>query len=218
MPTLSGHSSFGGGAPFGAARGAYLPLVKNLCSFLLIVFHDKWEEVVEWPIQLLWRKKLSQELEYRQTLNFRSVSSEPSRNRDVFGHIFRLKIIYRPVYSWQIQLNNEVGRQKDRAEVNQLLVGFWEVRPQVTYSARGKARAMANFTYLQVNITDNPFQKPIPYEMGKGKKEGNSFLWNFRFEYFISSNVTTTITYTGRRDSGALRTIHLGQAEVRAFF
>ena len=54
--------------------------------------------------------------------------------------------------------------------------------------------------------------------MGKGKKEGVSLLWNLRFEYFISSNITTTFNFTGRKDAGAAKTIYLGQAEVRAFF
>ena len=65
---------------------------------------------------------------------------------------------------------------------------------------------------------DNPFENPIPYEMGKGKKEGNSWLWNLRFEYFINTNITTTFNYTGRRDAGLAQTINIMQAEVRAFF
>ncbi|NIW48227.1 MAG: hypothetical protein GWN30_26785 [Gammaproteobacteria bacterium] len=54
--------------------------------------------------------------------------------------------------------------------------------------------------------------------MGQGKKEGDSWRWNVRFEYFISSHITINANYTGRKDARALRTIHLGQAEVRAFF
>jgi hypothetical protein len=69
-----------------------------------------------------------------------------------------------------------------------------------------------------VDVTSNPLSKPIPFEMGKGKKEGNSYLWTFRFEYFISTNITSTINYTGRLDAGFDRIIHLGQAEIRAFF
>lgn len=176
-----------------------------------------WDRSINWR-QRLWRKILSQELEYQQSISFRSVSAIPSRDRNIFGHLIKWKLNYRPVYAWQIQLNSEAGFQRDKAEVNLLDVRYFELRPQVNYSVRGKARAVANLTYLRVDIINNPLKKPIPFEMGKGKKEGNSFLWNFRFEYFISGNITTTINYTGRRDSGASRIIHLGQAEVRAFF
>ncbi|MCB0313432.1 MAG: hypothetical protein KDH84_09245, partial [Calditrichaeota bacterium] len=60
--------------------------------------------------------------------------------------------------------------------------------------------------------------RAIPFEMGKGKKVGDSWQWNARFEYFISSNITINANYNGRRDAAALRTLHLGKAEVRAFF
>jgi hypothetical protein len=73
-------------------------------------------------------------------------------------------------------------------------------------------------TFIQVEDVENPANRPIPFEMGKGKKAGNSWLWSARFEYFISNNVTINANYTGRKDANALRVLHLGKAEVRAFF
>ncbi len=176
-----------------------------------------WTRSINWR-QRLWKRKLSQEVEYEQTINNREVSAVPSRNRDVFGQSVFYKINYRPVYAWQLRLDLERGWQEDKTEANRLDVRYWEINPQVNYSMRGKARGTFGLTYLRVDVTENPFNRPIPYEMGKGKKVGNSFLWNFRFEYFISSNITMTVNYTGRRDAGMEQTIHLGQAEVRAFF
>ncbi|MEJ2637684.1 MAG: hypothetical protein P8184_20655, partial [Calditrichia bacterium] len=176
-----------------------------------------WDRSVAWR-QKLYRRKLSQELEYTNSLNYRSVSAIPSRDRNVIGNSVNWTLNYRPVYAWQFRLDLEGAYQKDRAEANQLSVRYFEIKPQVDYSMRGKARGFANLSYLRVDVTDNPFGRPVPFEMGKGKKEGNSFLWNFRFEYFVSSNITASVNYTGRLDSGADRIIHLGQAEVRAFF
>ena len=176
-----------------------------------------WDRSVTWR-QRLYKRIFSQELSYGQSINYRSVSDVPSRDRDIFAHIVQLKLKYRPVYAWQIELNTEAGFQKDRSELNKLDVRYWEVRPQINYSVRGKARAVANLSYLRVDVSNNPLNKPIPFEMGKGKKEGDSYLWTFRFEYFISSNITSTINYTGRLDAGFDRIIHLGQAEIRAFF
>jgi len=102
--------------------------------------------------------------------------------------------------------------------VNPLKVNLWNIKPQIAFSLRGKARATANLSYLSVSEAENPGNRPIPFEMGNGKKIGNSYLWNLRFEYFISQNVTINANYNGRKDAGALRTIHLGKAEVRAFF
>ncbi|GAB4343167.1 MAG: hypothetical protein Kow0037_31060 [Calditrichia bacterium] len=176
-----------------------------------------WERSIIWR-QNLVRRLLSQELEYQQIINFREVAASPSRNRDVFSHVGRLSLNYRPQYAWQFKLRLEHAWQKDRAEFNQLAVNYFEMEPQINYSVRGKARATAKLNWIQVAVRDNPLEVALPYEMGKGKKEGDSFLWNFRFEYFISSNVTVTVSYNGRREAGADKAIHLGQAEVRAFF
>jgi hypothetical protein len=97
-------------------------------------------------------------------------------------------------------------------------VNFWNIKPQVSYSIRSKARATANVTFINVQEVENPAGRPIPFEMGNGKKPGNSWLWTARFEYFINNNITINANYTGRKDAGALRTLHLGKAEVRAFF
>lgn len=176
-----------------------------------------WDRSVIWR-QSLWKRKLTQEAEFKQNLTNRSVASVPSRNRDILGNILILNYKYRPVYAWQFQLRFEGALQEDRSELNQISVRYLEFRPQVNYSVAGKARALANATVLDVRVVDNPRSNPIPFEMGKGKKEGVSLLWNLRFEYFISSNITTTFNLTGRKDAGAAKTIFLSQAEVRAFF
>lgn len=189
-------------------------------EFIESGFNEKrrtWDRSIIWR-QSLWQKKLSQEIEYKQSTTERTVSAIPSRNRDIMGHIIDLNLNFRPVYAWQFQLGIEGAIQNDRAERNRMKVGYIDLKPRINYAIAGKARAQTNVSILNVNILDNPFQKPIPFEMAKGKKEGLSLLWNFRFEFFISSNITSTFSFTSRKDAGAPRTIYLGQAEVRAFF
>lgn len=176
-----------------------------------------WDRSVAWRQSILDRK-LSQELEYQNNSTVRSVASIPSRGRKVLGNIGLYTLNYRPVYAWQIQTRFELGFQTDNAPLNLLKVRYFEFRPQLNYAIAGKARAQATMSVLTVKEVENPFERPIPFEMGKGKREGISYLWNIRFEYFITGNITTTFNVSGRRDAGAIRTIYLGQAEVRAFF
>ncbi len=176
-----------------------------------------WDGIVIWR-QKLWRNKLSQETEYKYSTNFRAVSAQPSRNHRIFGHVIQVKWNYRPVYAWQLRLGIEGGWQRDRSVENPMKIRYYEIKPEIQYSMKSKMRGTANLNYLRVQELENPFNRPIPYEMGKGKKSGVSLLWNVRFEYFVSTNISVTATYTGRRDAGMLRTIHLGKAEVRAFF
>ena len=176
-----------------------------------------WDRSISWR-QSIIAKKLSQELEYQLNEVFRKVASIPSRGRDILGHILALTLNYRPVYAWQIQGRIEGALQDDRAIENLLKVGYIEFRPQINYAVASRARVQLSLSSLNVWILENRFDRPLPFEMAKGKKEGFSWLGNFRFEYFISTNITTTFNFSGRRDAGALRTIYIGQAEVRAFF
>jgi hypothetical protein len=47
--------------------------------------------------------------------------------------------------------------------------------------------------------------------------KGTGWLWRFNFEYKVTSFIQATINYEGRRE-GRSNTIHIGKAEVRAFF
>ncbi|RMI04593.1 MAG: hypothetical protein D6681_09350 [Calditrichaeota bacterium] len=176
-----------------------------------------WERSIELR-RRVWRRKLNLTGIYRHTLNKRWVAALPDRNRNVLSQAFGLRANLRPNFRWQFQLETERGLELDRNPRNRLRVNYWEAKPRISYSVGGKARATADLTFIRVEQVENPFNRPIPFEMGKGKKVGNSWLWNFRFDYFVSTNVTINVSYTGRKDAGALRTIHLGRAEVRAFF
>ena len=176
-----------------------------------------WDRSAQVRKQLFGRK-LNMTLEYKNGLNKRRVSSLSTRNQNILRQALTTGFDFRPEYEWRFQLDLEGGLEKNRDENNLMEISYLDIRPQVSYAIRGKARATANLSNLLVNILDNPFSRPIPFEMAKGKKNGTSWLWNARFEYFISTNVTITANYTGRKDAGTDRVIHLGKAEVRAFF
>ncbi len=176
-----------------------------------------WERFFQARKRFLGRK-INLTGEYKNTLNKRWVAASPSRNQNIMSQVISSGVTFRPNFRWQFQLDVERGIEKDRNSNSLLQVNFWDVKPEIVYALRGKARATANLSYLQVREVNNPFQRPIPFDMGKGKKPGNSWQWNVRFEYFISGNITINATYNGRKDAGTLRTIHLGKAEVRAFF
>jgi hypothetical protein len=166
----------------------------------------------------VFNRKLNLTLGYQNSRNKRWVASSPSRDLNILSQAIISRLNWRPSLSWQFQFDVERGLDNDRNSQTPLRVNYWDIKPQISYSLRGKARATANLTFIQVEDVENPANRPIPFEMGKGKKAGNSWLWSARFEYFISNNVTINANYTGRKDANALRVLHLGKAEVRAFF
>jgi hypothetical protein len=165
-----------------------------------------------------FNRKLNLTLGYQNSRNKRWVASSPSRNLNILIQEITSGLNWRPSISWQFQLEVERGFDRDRNPERPLRVNYWDIKPQISYSLRGKARATTNLTFIRVEDVENPASRPIPFEMGKGKKAGNSWLWGARFEYFISNNVTINANYTGRKDANTQRMLHLGKAEVRAFF
>ncbi len=176
-----------------------------------------WDRILQ-VRRRLFQRKINVITSYQNRVNRRQVSALPTRNRDIVKQAVKMSLNYRPVYAWQLNLDLERGWEQDRQPNNRMRVQYWELRPNLSYSLKGKARANADWTIIWVREVENPFQRPIPYEMGKGKKAGRSWLLNLRLDYYLSTKVTVTVTYTGRRDAGSARPIHLGKAEIRAFF
>jgi hypothetical protein len=181
------------------------------------------ENRISWvrSIQLrkrVFRQKLILSLTYRNDLNKRDIGTPSTSNRDIVSPGIIAGFNFRPSYQWRFQLDIETGREKDKNPLNTLKLDLWDLKGSISYSLRSKARATADVRCIIVDVLENPFDRPVPFEMGKGKKEGNSWQWNLRFEYFVSNNITILANYTGRKDAAALRVTHLGKAEIRAFF
>ena len=89
---------------------------------------------------------------------------------------------------------------------------------EANYALPGKGRFTADYEYQLVNVTRNPLDLVVPFEMARGKKKGTSQKWQLRGEYTVAKNILFTLLYTGRDEAGFEQVIHTGQAEVRAFF
>lgn len=87
---------------------------------------------------------------------------------------------------------------------------------ELKYSAlnRGSLTARVNFILINYNGTDN---SAIGYEMLEGLKTGQNYTWNIGYSRTLASNIQLTLSYDGRQSPG-IKTVHTGNAQVRAFF
>ncbi len=58
----------------------------------------------------------------------------------------------------------------------------------------------------------------IPYQLTDGYAIGTTWIGRLGLEYRFGANIQASLTYTGRAQPPSNRVIHIGQAEVRAFF
>ena len=167
-----------------------------------------------------WRitPKIKSQTEIRLKNSVRSTKANALRNRDIAGRYVQQLFSYRPVSLLEFRLDTNYGLEKNRAPEYPLNLWFVTSKLQTTYSFKGKGRLTGNYEFQKVNVTSNPLQRVVPFEMARGKKEGISQRWQLRAEYTVSKNIVFTLLYTGRFDAGFDSVIHTGQAEVRAFF
>jgi len=168
----------------------------------------------DWRISADVKSQTELQTKFNQKIN----NASPLRNRDVRGYYLNEKISYRPFTNWEFGLESQYGSESNRVVLYPLDLWYGALRGRVSYSLPGKGRISANYLFQTVNVTSNPLNKVVPYEMAEGKKEGNSHSWDLRIEYTVAKNVVFSFFYNGRRDANFTDTIHTGQAEIRAYF
>ncbi len=78
---------------------------------------------------------------------------------------------------------------------------------------QGRLRIEVERTELVTNATENF----LPFEVTGGNQVGKNFFWRLNFDYRLSGNLQSTVSYDGRLQ-GSSRAIHTARAEVRAYF
>ena len=161
---------------------------------------------------------LKAQSELRQKFTTRKSQQNSSRNRDINSFLINQDFSYRPSLNWEFGLDSEIGFEKDLIQARDINLQYSRFLTRINYSILKKGRISAEYEYQDVKVIKNPNNKPIPFEMARGKKEGVNQRWQLRGEYTVAENVVFTLFYSGRDDANFEKIIHTGQAEIRAYF
>ncbi len=153
---------------------------------------------------------------WKQT--FRHSAANVLRNRDIGAFFGQQNISYRPVQRWELGLEAVYGNENNHVPTYPIRLWYGTAKARLTYAIPGKGRASGFYQYQTVQVTDNPQNLTVPFEMANGKKAGVSQNWQLRVEYTVAKNIVFSFFYSGRKDAGFERTIHTGQAEIKAYF
>jgi hypothetical protein len=67
---------------------------------------------------------------------------------------------------------------------------------------------------IKFNDTEN---SSVAYEMLNALSKGQNVTWELNYQRNLNSNIQISINYNGRKTSGS-NIVHLGGAQIRAFF
>lgn len=122
---------------------------------------------------------------------------------------------YRPENNIEIGFKIKSGRSQDDYPSSPTIITNNSLTLSITYSIanRGRLRAEIERNELLTNTNENF----IPFEILRGNLIGKNYFWRLNFDYRISGNLQTTVTYNGRLQ-GKGKTVHTMRTEARAYF
>lgn len=80
--------------------------------------------------------------------------------------------------------------------------------------SKGSFTARADYLIISYNDEENT---PLSFEMLSSLRPGQNITWSASYQQNLSSNIQLSFTYDGRKTPGT-KIIHIGGAQVRAFF
>ncbi|MBN1155367.1 hypothetical protein JXB12_10660 [candidate division KSB1 bacterium] len=126
------------------------------------------------------------------------------------------ELSYRPKQIIEISLKSKLALKKDQALDPATEANEFSLMPNCSYSFRGKGKIHAELEWTQVNIT--PDDRVVPYELVGINRKGTTLRWLIGINYNLSTYLRATVSYNGRSEPDRPDMIHIGRAEIRAYF
>ena len=151
-------------------------------------------------------------------MGIKKLNAELFTNRNYALYVFETepKIVYQPNTSTRISSGykystkqNAVSAEKEKAILKNMNV-------ELRLSKLSKGNFTARIDYIEISF---PYAEntPVAFEMLNSLRPGQNITWTLNFQQNLNSNLQISVNYDGRKTPGN-KIIHIGGAEVRAFF
>ena len=172
------------------------------------------EQSLRWIVR--WMRNLGAEWNlYRKRIR-KTYHFTGRQSRDIHALLGKGKLSYTWQHKVEFQFSGQLGRDRDRLENPATQAWYWELGTGVTLSLRGRGRVRSGFDWAEVRVS--PKNRILPYEMAGGRAAGRNLNWNLGVDYRLSSRLMLLISYTGRKDRIRPNVVHIGRAELKAYF
>ncbi len=144
-----------------------------------------------------------------------SATAASNRVREITGNKIISDFSYRPERDIEVGFKIKVGKSIDDHPANPTTIDMNSQSLRFTLSIAGKGRLRTEIerSELSANTTKNF----LPFELTEGNVVGKNYFWSVNFDYRLSNNLQSTLSYNGRLQGGE-RVVHTARAEVRAYF
>jgi hypothetical protein len=161
-------------------------------------------------------KSLGLLAEYMYRTEEKAYTTGSRSDRDIRSHVFTMETSYRPKQKVEIALNANIKLARDLHPDPVTRAVSYFLSPRFGYAFRQRGHLRAELEMGQV--TSQPSDMTLPYEMFGGDQPGRTWRWNVFLTYRITGHIMATLNYRGRKEPWRTHVYQAGQVEVRAFF
>lgn len=165
--------------------------------------------------RLGFTRDLTLQLQYIRKTDRNIAPTASIRNRNISSNAFNTDIGYIPIKQIESGLEMNFITADDiypdvptNAKINQQIFRFI-----FSFATVGRVR----FEAERYEVIFNTSTQSFPYELTNGHVEGKSYYIRVFFDYSFGKNLQASVSYDGRSE-GQRRVMHLGKAQVTAFF
>jgi hypothetical protein len=149
-----------------------------------------------------------------ETDNLRAPYTSTNK-RAITGNSITSDFSYRPVQEIEFDFKLSAGQKEDNLPVNPTIISLNSQTMGFTLSFAGTGRLKIELERDELNLNNS--NNYIPFQMTESNLIGKNYFWRLNFDYKLSSNLQSTVSYDGRLQA-ASQVVHTARAEVRAFF
>ena len=144
-----------------------------------------------------------------------SAPASSTQRQEITSNSVTTDFSYWPQQNIEVGFKINAGTREDDFPVKPTIININSQLLRFTYSFKGTGRLRIEFERDELNT--NTSENFIPFDMTEGNVIGKNYFWRLNFDYRLSSNLQSTVSYDGRAQ-GNDKTVHTARAEVRAFF
>lgn len=139
-----------------------------------------------------------------------------TRNYLIEAYESEQRLIYQPNTYFRISGIYKYTQRENVIEggTQNALLHTYAVELKYNQTEKGSLTGRADFIQIYFNGEQN---SPVAYEMLNALNKGENYTWELSYQRNLSNNIQISINYNGRK-TPASPAVHLGGAQIRAFF
>lgn len=161
-------------------------------------------------------QEMSNQTDLVSTNDFNIAPITSNRARMITDNNITSDFSYRPERNIEVGFKIKTGRSTDEYPVKPTVMNLNSqlLRFNLSFAGTGRLRIEIERDELNANVDKNV---TLPFELLGANQLGKNYFWRFNFDYRMSANLQSTVSYDGRIQSGN-KAVHTLRAEVRAYF